>query len=449
MRAIKILIMLVMFICALLLSSCSHMEFNAENLMIPPTLTAEQNKIRDALFDALGTSNVKFKYPKSGKYRSAFVLYDMDGDGKDEAMVFYDPQLGDSNVRVNILNQTDTGWVSTYDIGGKGSNIESIDFCKMTSVDTEDIVIAWNQPGNKDKTITVFAYQDEQLVQQSSEWGYNEKLLYDFNKDGMIELLLLRSNLVSGEASARLVSYSNDELKSSSSIPLNSSISSFERVQIGMLDGITEAVFIDSLLESGDYITDILKCEFNSGRSKMINVLEQLPIDKQISTQRKLKVYCEDINQDGKIEVPYMPASSYLPGYDDSMDSDKMYSVQYVGWSGTDFKPLWYGVINVDAGYRFEYPEEWVDIVTVKRQMATDEWSFIVYDQSLDNDFQQLLRLRTNNKSQMKDKFETENYRILGERGIYEYLAIIPSDLEDKNLQISYEEVSKRFTILP
>jgi len=140
--------MLVMFICALLLSSCSHMEFNAENLMIPPTLTAEQNKIRDALFDALGTSNVKFKYPKSGKYRSAFVLYDMDGDGKDEAMVFYDPQLGDSNVRVNILNQTDTGWVSTYDIGGKGSNIESIDFCKMTSVDTEDIVIAWNQPGN-------------------------------------------------------------------------------------------------------------------------------------------------------------------------------------------------------------------------------------------------------------------------------------------------------------
>ncbi|WP_312640918.1 hypothetical protein [Hydrogenoanaerobacterium sp.] len=449
MRVAKILVLLAVLACALLLSSCSGIEFNAENLMNAPTLTDEQNKIRDALYDALGTNSVKFKYPKAGEYRSAFVMHDMDGDGKDEAMVFYDPQLGDSNVRVNILTQTDSGWISTYDIGGKGSNIDSVDFCKMTSTEKEDIVIAWNQAGGNDKTVTVFAYEEGQLVQQSSDWWFNEKLLYDVNKDGLIELLLLRCNLVSGEASARLVSFSNGELKSGSAVPLNNSISSFAKVQVGMLSSNTEAIFVDSLLDSGEYITDILKCDSSGARTKIINVLDQLPDEAQISTNRKLKVYCEDINKDGVMEVPYMPTPSYLPGYDDSIDSDKMYSAQYVRWTGTEFEPLWYGVINVDAGYRFEYPEEWIDVVTVKQQMETGEWKFIVYDQSLDNDFQQLLRLRTNNKGRMKDKFETENYKLLGERGIYEYMAFIPPDVEVKGLQISYQEVEERFALLP
>ena len=65
----------------LLLSGCSPIQMDVEELMSPPKLTAEQAEIDSALKQALG-ENVKLKYPKSGDFRSAFVFHDIDGDGR-------------------------------------------------------------------------------------------------------------------------------------------------------------------------------------------------------------------------------------------------------------------------------------------------------------------------------------------------------------------------------
>ena len=51
-----------------------------DNLMTPPTLSTEHEQIYKALTDAAGTA-ISLKYPKSGKYLSAFIVEDIDGDG--------------------------------------------------------------------------------------------------------------------------------------------------------------------------------------------------------------------------------------------------------------------------------------------------------------------------------------------------------------------------------
>ncbi|MDE7225959.1 MAG: hypothetical protein K2N49_03750, partial [Ruminococcus sp.] len=51
---------------------------NIDMLMTPPKLSIEQEQIYSALTDAAGES-VSLKYPKSGKYLSAFIVEDIDG----------------------------------------------------------------------------------------------------------------------------------------------------------------------------------------------------------------------------------------------------------------------------------------------------------------------------------------------------------------------------------
>lgn len=449
MRLTKLFLLLAVLLCALLLSSCARMEFSAENLMDAPMLTPEQTQIREALYDGLRTRDVKFKYPKAGQYRSAFVMYDLDSDGKDEALVFYDPQIGESNTWVGILTQANDGWVLSGGRSGKGVSVDSVAFQKLSPDDDVNIVVGWSQSGGGGKTVEVYSYRpkgNETLVQLIYA-DYNEMLLYDLNDDGLTELLLLRCNTLQGEAMAQLVAMtSRNELKITSSVPLRGGVTAFERVQVGMLDSVTKAIFIDAALETGGTLTSILRYDAAASR-KLVDVMKQLPDNAQLVFTRPQKIFCEDFNSDGIVEIPYQPEASFLPGYDENTE-DPLRTVQYVRLESESFVPVWEGVVNVEDGWRFELPEEWLGMVTVKIQPGTGEWRFFAYDGSLDNSYQQLLRIGTTNKSQPPDKNADEEYRLLSTRGMYEYRAYIPKESGQSPLGTTYQDLEKLFSIL-
>ena len=59
-----------------------------DSLLKPPSLSEEQQQIYLALQDAVG-SGITLQYPRAGANLSAFTVVDLDGDGEDEALVFY------------------------------------------------------------------------------------------------------------------------------------------------------------------------------------------------------------------------------------------------------------------------------------------------------------------------------------------------------------------------
>ena len=106
-----------------------------DTLMAPPKLGAEQEDIYNALTKAEGTS-ISLKYPKSGKYLSAFIIEDIDGDGGDEALVFYERNnhAADENpLRMNILDKKDGKWCSVRDKATAGSEIEEVIISRLGS----------------------------------------------------------------------------------------------------------------------------------------------------------------------------------------------------------------------------------------------------------------------------------------------------------------------------
>ena len=109
----------------LMLSSCTAASF--EELLSPPRLDGEQSDIYAALRD-FTSGDIILKYPKSGQYRSAFVVRDLDNEPTDEAIVFYEmPNVSDgSSLRLNFLDKRDGKWVSVYDLAASGSEVESV-----------------------------------------------------------------------------------------------------------------------------------------------------------------------------------------------------------------------------------------------------------------------------------------------------------------------------------
>lgn len=73
------------------LSGCSLTPTSMESLLSPPVRTEEQSEIYQALLSSVNT-NISLVYPRSGEYTSAFVVEDIDGDGLEDALVFYQDQ---------------------------------------------------------------------------------------------------------------------------------------------------------------------------------------------------------------------------------------------------------------------------------------------------------------------------------------------------------------------
>ena len=147
----KILVLFV--ILPVLLTGCAFSS-SIDNLMSPPKLSVEQEQIYNALTDATGTS-ISLKYPKSGKYLSAFIVEDIDGDNESEAVVFYEKNsiaLEENSLRINILDRADGKWRSVCDTPAKGAEIERVMISKLGSNERINLIIGSSLINRSEKT---------------------------------------------------------------------------------------------------------------------------------------------------------------------------------------------------------------------------------------------------------------------------------------------------------
>ena len=102
----KGLIRLLLTGCLLLLLSGCTFGATVDALLTPPHLRGEQEQIYQALENAVG-NRITLQYPRSGNHLSAVMISDLDGDGQDEAAVFYrkESSLSTENaLRLNLFD---------------------------------------------------------------------------------------------------------------------------------------------------------------------------------------------------------------------------------------------------------------------------------------------------------------------------------------------------------
>ena len=240
---------------ALLLTSCSGVSLRVDELLSPPRLTAEQSAIYDAIETAVGTDSFKLKYPRRGDYLSACVLTDLDRDGTDEAIAFYELTVnGVTSAWMSILVQKDGVWKSRQELPGEGAEIDFIDFAPVDRADHNNIIVGWIVAGQESMLCKVYDY--DETVSLQYEGNYNECLIQDVDRNGLSEIVLCT---VGGSRTPvmSLVKYRSGRIVRTSEVQMPSSMTGYAQLVCGQLTSGLTAICADIYLGNDGMTTRI------------------------------------------------------------------------------------------------------------------------------------------------------------------------------------------------
>lgn len=425
---------------ALLLTGCTFGS-NIDNLMAPPKLSAQQEQIYSALTDAAGTS-ISLKYPRSGKYLSAFIVEDIDSDGGKEAIVFYEKTglaMEENTLRMNVLDQDGSKWRSVCDEPVKGAEIEKVMISKLGSNDRVNIIIGCSLINRSEKNVTVYTYSADEgalLSDFSSACSFID--VTDLDSDGENEFLLLTGSATGSPAVAK--AYQLDENGTYHQYPceLSGSFTEFDSIRYGKIGGDRQGLYIDAVSGAGLVQTDVIYMA-GSGLSKVFETPEE-----SLSTVRPSGCLSLDVDGDGILEIP---VQSISPGYEDSPESEQM---KLTDWKYVDkddrLEEKCCSYFSVGEGYIFVFPERWRGRVTVRRDIINGgEIVFCTYSDGQAG--RELLRIYCAEDTPSREDRLLSGYMLLRTKGDTAYLAYIPpySGLYDDDLSATAGDVAVGF----
>ena len=355
---------------AALLGGCSGLDATLDTLLSPPKLTESQTAIYNALIQNTG-EQVELTYPRSGEYRSAFVIYDLDDEPTSEAIVFYRTQetLGsEGGLRMSFLDQREGEWFSVLDRPLLGRDVESVSFSDF-GMGTE-IVVHCTLLGQTEQAINVLDYNNG-MVEELYRGSYVFYENTDMDSDGFTELFLVNFDAALGCHNAHIISfYENEEGELSfgavSTVQLYSDLVTMQRMSRQRLDDNDYLVFLDYSKGSGVYGTQLLRCY-----GKNLTQVYSEGLSRRNNTNTPI-IYSTDIDGDGRIEIP---TTTPLPGYENAMIPEQLYTVDwyYADEEGRLFTLTRKSSAYISAGleYMFYIPVRWQGLVTAEKADST------------------------------------------------------------------------------
>jgi len=348
----KLLLVCVIAVFFAVLTGC--MATSAEELYSLPQSSERYVQIQNKV-DQLQEGGLEFAAPTAGSHRQAIQLQDLDGDGTEEAVVFFrTDEDGKKPLCIYILRDVGVTFEVAAVIEGDGTSIDSVTYIDMNGDGALEIAVGW-QMTTSVKNISVYSVKDYQPVQLVFS-NYSHYTNADMDSDGDYELLLLHTGTSETAGDVTMYMLMDDGEVVSSTAYLSALAERTSRVQTGLLSDKTRAVFVDSACEEG-VLTDIIALLDGS--------LVNITIDGETmnsDTFRSYSVYCSDINSDGVIEIPepvqFMPQSETL-----------YYAINWNTCSGSGESDVALTTYhNYSDGWYLILPEQSIENITIRRE---------------------------------------------------------------------------------
>lgn len=340
----------VLLIAALLfLSGCY--SAGIEQYFSPPQPSEEYLQLQELINEELASGS-EYAAPIQGSFRQSVQFTDLDGDGMDEALVFL--RSADGTLKINIYLSVNNEYRKILTLTGEGRSIGSIDYSDLDSDGKTDLIVSWHLTGSM-SLLSVYSLENwsgELLLSTDS----SEYTTGDLNSDGREELLVLR-NVSTGSYMADMYMLRKDREPQAVSAALSSGIYSLQRVSMVMLSGGTPALLVESLLDNGDLVTDVLSCREGS----MVNLTLNRSTGVSETRRSYSLVYAQDIDGDGVVEIPH-PQQLYSQG-NGIFWSVAWYKYDAFGRAGLDLTTYH----SVTDGWYLVLPDGWATGLTVRR----------------------------------------------------------------------------------
>ena len=415
------------------LPGCSFTA-SVESMLSPPRLTVEQEQIYKALQIAAG-SQISLKYPKSGDRLSAFIVEDLDGDGSDEAVVFYEMarSAADENpLRISLLDQKNGEWTAISDKPAVGAEIDRVDIERLGTNPRKNLIISYSMVDGAEHAVQLFHYEDT-LVQDFRGLPYSVMALRDLDRDGTTEMFVVTAAKDSEPATATV--YALDEAGIYNRIlhKLPGTLPDVSRLAYGDLptgkgNETIPAIYMDGTSGATTMQTVVL----TYGRRQLTLLYSDSP-ERFPKTEHYGGFLTMDIDGDGEAEIPV------TMDFDGYTDAPEAVIPKMTNWYVCRNKLLMRehsSYYSPEDGYVFLMPKRWERCVTARQ--ANDEivfWSFENNSpESEEGDGQTggepvllepLLRLAVVSDPIAADAMQSEGYQLLQQQNSRWYLGRI------------------------
>ncbi|MCI8554521.1 MAG: VCBS repeat-containing protein [Clostridiales bacterium] len=348
---------------AVVLTGCNILGMDVENKLRPPRAAGEQAEIQKALDSYLHaeklSSHYMLKYPRSGEYRSAFIMKDINGDQEDEALALYLPGEKAGAVHLNLLQRVEGKWTSVSDVEGISTDIDSIAFGDLDGDGRLEIFSGWNIYTDTQQLV-VYSLSEGRLVQRYAETNYNKLIVGDIRKTGRDDILLLRVQPDGMSVVARLLAEQEGIITEVSSAELNIAVQRLGGARVSSLTETVSGVFIDGITASEGMVTELLCWD----EQKRLT-----PAGITALTFREVPVPSMDIDGDGRVEWP----RTVIVSPTDAAENGALPSggPAYVHWLDWDYEKAAsvakeYGFVNLTDGYMFRTEKAWDGLISTE-----------------------------------------------------------------------------------
>ena len=335
---------------------CSITDLSREEMLRPPKTIGDEAEI-EKLISNTAKGGYTLKYPKSGSYRSAIVMHDLNSDGIDEAIAFFRDKDGAAGVHMLVMSEEDGKWQTSGDFVTETSDVDCVDFSDINGNGTQEILVGY-------ATYTLgmnflSAYNFDKGKTYAIESGQTYSAFYCGNLDGSgkNEVMTLSLFSTENEAKATLLEYDEERtrLAAKAEAPMDPSIVSYKNVAFSDLNDNTKGLTIDGALSNGELNTQLIY--YDRQQNALLNPLyrEKTPNP----TQRAEAIYSADLGGDMKVEIPTVSA---LPFNNKSGGSSAALQVIWNSFDTTEgvLIPVMRTAVNCARGYMIKLPEAWV-----------------------------------------------------------------------------------------
>ncbi len=346
----KILLCVVAVTLAAMLCGCSLDLLDNTADLRPPKATGSEAEIQDCI-DELSGGSYTLKYPNTGDYRTAIIMYDIDGDNTEESIAFYMTDDKTAGINIAVLDKgADGTWYASM-FSSSYSEIDRVFFCDLDGDGTHEPVIGWNNYGAQPSYITAYVKSGSAYKELGIEQTYTDAVAGNFTDNNFDSIMLFSLESTAQSACAALITMNDqkDNLKLASTADMDSNVVEYESITKGYVDKSTIGVVVDGRDASSHSITQVLYCDYSSN---LVN-----PFLEDTALRRDTGLVSTDINLDGIIEIPTYSKMSSGEDEDDSEVSS------CVIWNTCDtdnqsLEDVMYTIYNESGGYLIEISYE-------------------------------------------------------------------------------------------
>ena len=299
----------------ILLSGCSFRLDSIDDLISPVALSGDNADVQQAV-DEYCKSGYSLKIPSGGDYTTSFIFYDLNNDGINEAVAFYEPSDSVGTVNMAVISKSSDGWQVVDNIKGGGSDIICVDFCDVNNDSLPEILVCWSIISKSSNyNLCVYRQADSDggisLSKLTPSVTAEKFVCTDLNEDGVNEVLVFCLGSASSSPKAELYSFKENSGRLIGETKLDSSIISYSSIVAGKTDQ-GASVFVDALKTDGQsMVTELIY--WSDYYDSIVSPFYSYDTGKTADTTRKNLIRSCDIDNDKTTEIPLNVAKKNLP----------------------------------------------------------------------------------------------------------------------------------------